>query len=980
MLTRTLALGNIMIISSEVRRGAYWHILETCFYDTRYNPHIKAILKGVSERLGLADSSQLFSAYASQLAYSICKMNADIPTDILQLAPNLLGYRDRLECAEATFRSFAPSMIVECPNMFENHCMVLQKSVPQGIRECFGDIVGLLIIMWVAEPGYSTDGLEAFLKEHTGMDNKEFTSTFNLNVDQITAAVLKSLGDQDISQDGPIMNALRNFDSTSGGSASTFKSLTRFRTAEDFHTHPPNLPAHPTEVVLKALHWIVSRSPEAGEKATTYHIMHQLFADIQSSPLINEQYRLINALTLWIALRYSDFKDDVILIHSLAHGATSLLAQSDLARATQSWLEWAFRRYMKYGVRDKRLSNILIRIACYAYEHARSSQDTSVTRTGLDLLKWIDEKIQDFEASEQTKNIFRTEILRALPAWSHQLSPQILNMSKGINVETLSSLLNDHQITANKFRTVRRLRDQAIAGDCDETHFGTNFFWRLKECIPAPNDLQIEDADAFARLLYLHKGRINSFGTDQAIAASVGGLHQISPSKGTDEGSAVRESIMHALWSMLDGDETSKVHLAYRTMRRVMSVVPSEAFSLNSWPSEVKEELKFLQMYKWISKPKSQRKLEELSHESFIDSACQFSQWVSMFTILLADVLSSTDVFYAQLTPILGTHADFAGEVLPVLVYRLLQGDVDKDKASRGVLSDYFTRVLELKNSDISCIRAIVDVVLHLRHFNSKKTKDALAYNKWLNISYTLLARSALKCGSYTTALLFLELAFEFKNDGAVESSEEILYEIYSHIDEPDGFYGITSQDLGRFLIKRFHHERQWDKALRFHGAALEAGSREGNEAEGLLEAFHAFGFDQLAIDTLRGPSVLGSNVPRTSYMHYQLAWRTETWDLPERTEKTSGAALYQALRSVYRERDAKAVDRVVHSSLMDEVSRLRPLGAENLAEIRKVTRDIMCLGEIFRWRLGDIQDRLACKITDINNWNDFVTMPEGFE
>jgi ataxia telangiectasia mutated family protein len=114
--------------------------------------------------------------------------------------------------------------------------------------------------------------------------------------------------------------------------------------------------------------------------------------------------------------------------------------------------------------------------------------------------------------------------------------------------------------------------------------------------------------------------------------------------------------------------------------------------------------------------------------------------------------------------------------------------------------------------------------------------------------------------------------------------------------------------------------------------------------------------------------------------MNYQLAWRTETWDLPERAEKTSGAALYHALRSIYRERDAKAVDRVVHSSLLDEVSRLRPLGAENLAEIRKVTQDIMCLGEIFHWRHRDTQDQLSSKGTDTKIWNDFMTMPEGFK
>ncbi|KAK2463511.1 hypothetical protein APHAL10511_004262 [Amanita phalloides] len=958
MLSRTLALGNIMIVSSEVRRGAYWHILETCFYVDRYNSHVEAVLKGVSERMGLAKFSRLFDVYASQLAYSICKMEADIH----HLAPNLLGYRDRLECAQATFQSFAPSMIVQSPHLFEGHCAVLQKTVVEGIRESFGDIVGLLIIMWMAEPGYATNDLESYLREHTVMNDGEFNEALHLNVDRITTAVLKSLGDQNFSSNGPIIRALRDFDST-GGSALAFRALTHFRGAEDFHS--PNLPAHPTPVILKALDWIAKRIPEAGSKATTYHIMQQILAELQSSPLINEQYRLINALTLWISLHHSDF-NDLTLLHSLAHGATSMLAQSDLAQAAQSWLDWAFRRYIKKRVKDNRLSNILIRIACYANEHARN-QDPA-------LIQWIDEKIQGFDKSDQ-KTLFHSQIQRALPAWSHQPSPYVVELSSQIKAETLSKLLNDQCITTNKFRIVRRLLEEA---DCDESRFETRDFWRLKECIPPLNDLQTEDADAFAALLYLHKGRINSFNAKQATTESLRSFHLQDDI--VDGQVKVRISIMRALWWMLDGDEASKVHLAYQTLRWIMSVMPEDLFALIKWPLEIKDELRFLQKYRRTPRKRPSRNLEELqNHSSFIDSACNFFQWISMFTILLADVLSSTDDFFAQLVPILETYADFAEEVLPVLVHRLLQNDANAEGLASQVLSGYFTKVLKLATSDISCIRVIVDVVLHLRYFSPSKN-DALAFNKWLNISYTLLAQNALKCGAYTTALLFLELAFEFKNDGAKESWEEILYEIYSHIDEPDGFYGIKSYDLRRFLIKRFHHEKQWDKALRFHGAALEAGSREGFAAEGLLEAFHAFGFDQLAIDTLRGPSTLGNNVPTTSYMNYQLAWRTETWDLPERAETTSGAALYHAFRSIYRERDVETIDRIVRSSLLDQVSQLRPLGAENVAEIRKVTQDIMCLGQIFRWRSSDIQEQLASKRIDHTIWSDFTTMPEGFD
>ncbi|KAF8630142.1 hypothetical protein AX15_003095 [Amanita polypyramis BW_CC] len=981
MLTRTLALGNIMVVSSEVRRGAYWHTLETCFFVTRYNSHIEAILNGVSQRLGLAKLSQLFDAYASQLAYSICKMNADIH----QLPPYLLGYRDRLECAESTFRSFAPSTIVENPNIFENHCAVIQKSVAQGIRECFGDIVGLLIVMWVAEPEYSMDGLNSYLKEHTAMNDDEFNETFHLNVDRITAAVLKCFGDQDVSQGGPIAIALRNFDST-GGSLHTFRYLTRFRNTEDFHVHPPNLPAHPTPVILRALDWIASRSPEAGGKATTYHITLQILADIQISPLVNEQYRLVNALTLWIALHHHDFKD-LTLLHSLTHGATSMLAQSDLARAAQSWLEWAFRRYIKERVLDGRLSNILIRIACYANEHAQNIRDASIANIGLNILQWIDNKIKDFDESDgqARRPIFRNQILRALPAWSHQPSPHVIKLSKCIDMETLSSLLNDRHITTNKFRTVRRLRDQAIVEGCNESRFERSDFWRLKECIPLLNGLQIEDADAFAALLFLYKGRINSFGSDRTAADSVRKLHLKCANQDvtTDKEMAVRDSIVLALSSMLDGDEAPKVNLAYQTLRWIMSAIATEAFSLNTWPSEIKDELYLLQKYRWNPRNRPAQEIGELqSNNMFIDSTSNYSRWISMLTILLTDILASSDNFYAQLTPILETNTDFAEQVLPVLVHRLLQSELKAGgHSSRRLLSDYFIRVLALKTANVSCIRAIVDVVLHLRHFSPPKTDDALAYNMWLDVNYSLLAKGALRCGAYTTALLFLELAFEFNNNSSEElSTEEILYEIYSHIDEPDGFYGIHSRDLRRFLIKRFHHEKQWDKALRFHGAALEAGNKDGKEAEGLLESFHAFGFDQLAIDTLRSSSTLGNSIPGASYMNYQLAWRTETWDLPERTEKTGGASLYHAFRSINRERNSNVIDRIVRSSLLDEVSRLRPLGAENLAEIRRVAQDIMCLGEIFRWRLPNIQDRLASKHADVAPWSDFITMPEGFD
>jgi ataxia telangiectasia mutated family protein len=256
-----------------------------------------------------------------------------------------------------------------------------------------------------------------------------------------------------------------------------------------------------------------------------------------------------------------------------------------------------------------------------------------------------------------------------------------------------------------------------------------------------------------------------------------------------------------------------------------------------------------------------------------------------------------------------------------------------------------------------------------------------LGHEKWLDIDFTLLSRNAVICGAYTTALLFLELAAEpggSKPD--VVAAEQILFEIYSHIDEPDGFYGITTTDLRQFLIKRFHHEKQWEKAFRFHGAALEASGRSTDDAEGLLNSFHAFGFDHLAIETLQSSHMGVESNASSSGMNYRLGWRTETWDLPDRHEDDLGASLYLALRAVYRERDMLTVDSILHNALFSEMTKLRMLGPENLAEIRQVAQNLMCLNQVTHWRGKGIQKSLESKHIDINKWSDFIHVDPDFE
>jgi len=800
-------------------------------------------------------------------------------------------------------------------------------------------------------------------------------------MDGIVAFILRTLGDQDFSDTGPIVNALQSIDGNEGR-AQTFQALSRYRRMQDFDSHQPNIPAFPAETVLQALSWLHSWVPTADTKATTYHVLHQIFAQIEQSPLINEQVRLINAISLWISCHHQDFRD-ATLLHTLIHGATSLLKQSDLARSAQSILEWAFSIYRGARAKDSSFPNVLIRIACLAHDYAIDPLDTVPAALGNDLLEWIDAEALKLSKVPELSS----QVLRVLPAWPHDPSPYLFKLSESITVENIAAVLEDHRVSSNKFRLVRRLRNYASSKDYDEGRFAKSDFWRLKECMPPASQLQEADIDAFVALLFLNKGRTNSFNSEMPNSGSLLSRHKrglqkqaATSARNTDK---AQEAIILTLLTMLRGDSAPQTHVAYNTLRLIKSVAVDELAQYSLWPSEHQVELLFLEAYHRPPRTGSSRDMRELlTSESFSHSTKDFSRWIADVTMLLSDILSLENAFFAQLTSILQSTADFAEQVLPVLVHTLLQAEQAnnqiKGESCRLLLSRYFTSVLSSDFACISCLRSIVNVVLHLRHFPLSQS-DALSYNKWLNIDFTLLAKSAIKYGAYTTALLFLELAGDDLNStrvDAVWAEEQTLYEIYRHIDEPDGFYGINDNDLHRFLIKRFHHEKQWEKAFQFHGAALEAGSTEPSDTEGLVKSFHSFGFDGLAIDTLQN-SIVTEAAPSTSY---RLGWRTETWDLPDHGEGSPGSSLYLALRAIHRERDDCSRDHIITTAIANEMERLQSLGSENFAEIREVVQELLCLREVKQWRHESTERRLASKDIDVKQWSELIEMNPDFE
>ena len=992
MLTRTLCLGNIMIASSYVRRGPYWHLLEAAFHSPLYSRHIQAVLQGVSERLGLSKPSELFEAYASQIALSI-RQNF---LDILRLPPKILGYENRRECAEAAFRLSTPANLMEGggsqeaiahgQQLFVNHCSVTQKTIEDGLRTCIGDLIGLQLVSLIDTTHVGDSTLVTRLEDLFRTKNIDlrplggFAQCVRQNAASIAASVIRSLGDQDFSDDGAIVEDLRAHGLRDA--VRTYMSLNKYRRMSDFRFHPPNLPRFGTSTILRSLQWCTSVAASDHVTSIAYHVLHQIFAELHSTPFVNEQLRLLNGISLLVAVLSEKFKDPTLL-HTFIQKSSSLLAQADLTRVAQSYLEWGFSVYQSEAQLDQCFPDILIRVCGLLDDDHATSSASSPPKRNQELSLWIDERALVLCRNSKIK----TQVLKALPAWSHQPSSSLLSVVEDITSDSLSATLSDHRITSNKFRIVRRLLELVEQHVYNKSRFAMTDFWTLKDYIPPRAYLQREDIDAFASLLVANTGGICGFGSEHSLPQTLRARHLKSSrhQEGVQVNPSPHWSIIQTLLAMLDGTDPSEVYLVYLTLKSLVSASSEETLAFHLWSAEYLAPLEFFQQFPVALSHRPARSISELNTISHPPT--DFARWICSLSTLLNDLLNSSDKFYAQLTPLIANNVQFAEEILPILVHTLLSKELSQVAPSapstRKDLSAYFTAILAAEDPSRACMRAVVDVILHLRNFRPVGSNDWLAHDKWLDVNFRLLAKSAVGCGSYTTALLFLELAFEYGqlNKESPDGVEHLLFEIYGHIDEPDGFYGIKTTDLHHFLIKRFHHEHQWDKAFRFHGAAIEAGSRESIDADGLLQSFHAFGFDNLAIGTLQGSQKGFRSDDASSSMSYQLGWRTETWDLPDTGDfQDSNVALYRALRSIYRERDPHVIDATIQSALCDAMERLRTLGNEDITEIREITRNVMCLNELTQWRRGPVQDHLNRKSPDIRLMAQLVDIDPEFE
>ena len=211
------------------------------------------------------------------------------------------------------------------------------------------------------------------------------------------------------------------------------------------------------------------------------------------------------------------------------------------------------------------------------------------------------------------------------------------------------------------------------------------------------------------------------------------------------------------------------------------------------------------------------------------------------------------------------------------------------------------------------------------------------------------------------------------------------MYEIYSNVEDPDGFYGIQTHDVKKALLRRLQHEKQSWRALGLNGAAFETGSnRKAPDASAMsmMSNLHDMGFDHLSSGLYKATQSLQKGESADDPLLLELAWRTGDWDLPVSTEaaKTPHGSFYSCLRAVHRQRDQQAARCLVDAGIRSEIGRLGDLGLERMAQIKDSAANLVCLREISLWLDEDTQKAISKGDADAQSLRRLKSLSDTME
>lgn len=954
-ITLLLSYGNIIVSSDLFRASAYKPIILYAALNPAPNTslYIRSLLDAISTRLGLRSVAELYCALAP---YTMAEQIINNQEGLVIPDPTAFGFASQHDLYQSRFQEVAAMVLAgPRPDFFGRMCTYVGKTEAAAKWLCLPNFAAYKLTLPLSA-GADVDrqaeeeaGVALLIQQvakDIGQSVQSLTSSIqDLVLEQTFSFIWEPCYDmatfeRALRQDWPI--ALGTLQGIFGSDTPPFRPNV---------LSPPDIGLQTILKVISGPHPLYKNA--LTDPAVLYSTLHRLLSSSQAATFVSQQTRLLYSAAICIACATPAIVKHSGLLTLLLSLLVRFLEQQDLAFIAARMYRWTLSKYNELPAKAKANDSFSASLLAGASMCTALSQTPDAENVG-----WATTLMQDLE--------------NVLAAAIQSQDTALSSIAKG----TLCMWPRDHALHGGL--TFQDITTSLISSK--HPFFGGEVLPRLlrKDGHNAERQARLSRIawQYFAVSTSSASGQQPDLGVVSDLLLEAGcsldgpRLDELTGHSGPTvlEYDQIKQSILHEICALLSHPTLSTAMTAFDALHALYSVHPP--LNTDELPTDIR--LITASHLARLPKPANthvSHSLEVLLQDSWAKKARRPAEWQVELVRLLLALLGTKDPFFQTLLLRARLVEELSAFLLPILVHTALLCDQQHHFKARHHLSAYFETLLLAKSP---CAADVVKVIVYLRGKLPPGTPGSqstpLSNDHWLSIPWFLLAQTAVRAAAHTSALLFLELAVEHDSLQPIEAGlttthtkevQDLLYSIYENIDEPDGFYSIKASNVQRGMLKKLEHEGRWNSAMMWHAAGIEGSEEQSERAgsiDGVMQAMASLDLPHLAMSllapSLRGAissdgSVLPSGLP------FDLAWRTEQWDLPStfrQGAESSQANIFRIVKANERELDKGRALASANTALHAEVAKLGDLAATQSLRGVNTIRTVISINQVKRW------------------------------